>query len=111
MTPDPWSLNAPVEIRCSRSNQLRENIAFAQNLDVFAIDFNVGPSVFAEQHFIADANAHLAPLAAVEQSPRACRLDLPALRLLLGGVRQNDSTSSGGFGIERFHDDTIIERL
>src|SRR4029077_1505951 len=68
--------------------QLRQNIALAQNLDVFPIDFDVRSAVLAEQDLVADDDAHLAPVAGVEQSPRPHGLHFPALRFFLRGVRK-----------------------
>jgi hypothetical protein len=52
-----------------------------------------------------------AALAAVVDTARAGRDDLALLRLLLGGVRDDQTEGGGGLGFERLDEDAVLERL
>ena len=44
-----------------------EDVAFAEDFDFLAIDFDFGSAVLAEEDFIADDHAHCRAVAAFEQ--------------------------------------------
>ena len=67
-------------------------------------------AVLAVDHFVADLHRELAAVAAIEQLARAGRDHFAALRLFLGGVRQNDAARGDFFGFERIDHDAIVQR-
>src|SRR5579871_2980704 len=94
----------------SRStDDLRQNVALAQDLDILSFDLDVGPAVLAEQNLVADLDADPASLAAVQEAAGADRFHLPTLRLLLSGIRQNNSTRRRRLGAQRFDNNPVIQ--
>jgi hypothetical protein len=104
ITAGPPAVHSPLQ-----STKLGENIAFTKNLDIDTFNFDVGSAVLAEQNFVANANADSTTLTTVEQSARANCHDFATLRLFASSVRQNDSASSGFFGVDRFNNNAIVK--
>ena len=70
------------------ANDLRENVGLAEDLVLFAVDFDFGAAVFAVDDFVADFDGEFAAAARIEQLAGARGDDLAALRLFLGRIWQ-----------------------
>src|SRR5262245_59903458 len=92
------------------ADNLREDVALAEDLVYIAVDFDFGAAVLAEDYFVADFDRKLAAVARVEELARAGGDDFAALRLLLRCIGQDDAASVHFFGFEGLDDDAIIER-
>src|SRR5579871_4794850 len=91
-------------------HNLRENIALAHDLDFLPVDLDVVAGVAAVQNLVALADVERVTLAVVVHLARADREDAATLRLLLGGVRQQDATGGLRFGFERLDHHTVVQR-
>mgnify|MGYP006961463007 CR=1 FL=1 len=60
---------------------------------------------------VADGDVQRHAVALVVDATRAHREDLALLRLLLGGVRDDQAGGGGLLGLERLDDDAVLERL
>src|SRR5579872_7564240 len=74
-------------------------------LDTIDFDFGTGP--FAEQDAVTDLDVDRDKLAALVAAAGSDGNDLALLRLLLGGVRNDDATSGLRFGIESLDDNAV----
>src|SRR5262249_5980341 len=87
-----------------RTNQLldnlRQDVGFAEDLDLLAVHLDLGAGILAEEHFVPLGDADRRPLAGVEQLPRPDRQDLAALRLLLGRIRQHNAAGRLLLGLD-----------
>ena len=100
------SLKRPVTLqltthRACLADDLRQNVALAEDLVLFAVDFDFGAAVLAVDDFVADFDRELAAVAAIEQLAGADGDDLAALRLLLaasGSTMPPAVTSSASRG-------------
>ena len=86
-----------------------ENVALAQDEKRLAVDDDLGAAVLSVQDLVADLDVHRHALAFVEPA-RADGEDLALLRLLLGGVGDEQSTAGLLCFFERPHHDAIGER-
>src|SRR4051794_33009820 len=89
---------------------LRENVRLAEDLVLFAVDFDFRSTVLAEDHFVANGDRKLTAVARIEQLARARRYDLPTLRLFLSRIRQHDPASRHLFSLQRLNNNPIIQR-
>jgi hypothetical protein len=87
----------------------RENIALAEDLVFFAVDFDFGAAVFAEDYFVADFHGELATVAGIEELARTGGDYFAALRLLLGCIWQHNAAGGHLFGFEWLDYDSIIK--
>src|SRR5690349_16173857 len=94
---------------CALADDLRENVAFAHDLEFFAVDFDFRAAVLAEDHFVTDFHGELAAAARIQKLAWAGRHNLAALWLLLSSVRQHDAASRHLFSLERLDNNTIIK--
>src|SRR6266404_3636669 len=75
-----------------------------------AIDFDLGARPFAEQDAVADLDVDRDELAALVAAARSNGDDLALLRLLLGGVGNDDATSGLRLGIDSLDDNAVVKR-
>src|SRR6266508_2665211 len=69
----------------------RQDVRFLQDQQLVALDLDLGPRVLGVEDDVAGLDLRLDPLALVVQAARADGQDGALLRLLLGGVRQDDA--------------------
>src|SRR5262249_34965885 len=73
------------------------------------IDLDLGPRPLAEQHTVADLEIDRDQLAGLVPAPGADGNDLSLLRLLLGGIGDDDAAGSLLFGFDARHNDAIVQ--
>ena len=81
----------------------------AHDLVIGAFDLDLGAGVLAEQDGVAALDREGGALARVEQLAGADGDHLPALRLLLGRVGEDDSASRLVGSLERLDQDAIVK--
>src|SRR5205814_8643421 len=90
---------------------LREHVARGENEILLAVDLDLGAAVLGVDDLVADCDVHGDALALFEP-PGAHGNDLTLLRLLLGGVRDDDPARCLLLCFfERPDDDPVLERL
>src|SRR6266566_1485165 len=75
-----------------------------------AIDFDLGARPFAEQDAVADLDVDRDQLAGLDAAAGANGDDPPLLRLLLGGVGNDDATGGLRLGIDSLDDNAVVKR-
>jgi hypothetical protein len=89
-----------------------ENIACRKDEVLLTVVFDLGAAVLAVDDDIADADVERDTLLAVlVETTRANRQDFALLRLLLGGVGDNETGRRGLLGIEGLDENPVLERL
>src|SRR5256714_1048169 len=91
-------------------DQHPHNVALFHDEVIDGIDFGLGARPFAEQDAIADANVDRDELAALVAAAGSNGDDLALLRLLLGGVGNNDATSGLRLGVDALDDNAVVKR-
>src|SRR5262245_50779763 len=91
--------------------QLREDVALAEDLEFLAVHLDVGAAVLAVQDGVADLDREGDAVAVVVELAGTGGDDLPLLRLLLGGVRQQDAAGGLLLGLSRLDHHAVVERL
>jgi len=94
-----------------RSDDLGEDITFAKDLDLGAVDLDVHASELAVENLVANDNGHRNPVTTLEQSAGANGDDGAALRFFLSSIGQYDPTRGGFLGTERLDNDSIVQRI
>src|SRR5437762_5661769 len=90
---------------------LREHVARGENEVLVAFDLDLGAAVLGVDDAVADLQSHRDKLAVLEAAG-ADGHDLTLLRLLLGGVRDDDPAGRLlRLFLERPDDDPVLERL
>src|SRR3954469_16950405 len=85
----------------------REHVAGRENQVLLTGVLDLGTAVLAVENGVADLDVERDPLLAVVVEPaRADSEDLALLRLLLGGVRDDQAGGRRLLGVERLDDDT-----
>src|SRR5690349_15524842 len=87
----------------------RQDLALLDDLELLAVDLDVGAAVLRVDDDVAHLDRGLDHAAVGEQPAAADRHDLAARRLLLRGVRQQDAARRLLLGLERLDDDVIAE--
>src|SRR6185437_301296 len=88
----------------------REQVARRQDEVLLVVVLDLGAAVLAVEDDVALLDVELDALA-VLPAARAHGQDDALLRLLLGGVRDDEAGGSGLLGVERLDDDAVLERL
>src|SRR5205823_7224450 len=83
----------------------REDVAGVQQQQVVAVVAHLGAAVLAEDDDVALGDVERDALAVVVDAARAGRDDLALLRLLLGGVRDDQTEGGGGLCFQRLDED------
>src|SRR5438034_3928701 len=91
-------------------DQHPHNVALFHDEVLDVIDFDLGARPFPEQDAIADPNVDRDELAALVAAAGSNGDDLALLRLLLGGVGNDDATSGLRFGIDSLDCNTVVTR-
>src|ERR1700730_3241072 len=91
-------------------HDLGENVALSQDLDFFAVHFDVIARVTAVEHFIALGHGRFGSLAVFQKFSGTYCQHPAALRLLFRSVRQQNPAGRLFLCLERFHDDTVVQR-
>src|SRR5688572_3683586 len=77
------------------SGEHAEDVVLAQDHVIDAVDLDFGAAVLADEHAITLLDVERDDLAFLGLAARAHRHHLTLLRLLLGGVRNDDSAANG----------------
>src|SRR3954454_17545982 len=85
------------------------DIRFLHDDEVLAVDLDLGAGPLPEQDAIASLHVERHELAALIASPRPGGDDLPFLRLLLRGIRNDDATLRLLFGIDAADHDAVVK--
>src|SRR5690606_5234461 len=86
-----------------------ENVALLHDQQLLAVDLDLGAGPFAEQDAITGFHIERDEFTLLVAGTWASRDDLALLRLLLGGVGNDDAAGRLLLGIEAAHDDTVME--
>ena len=89
----------------------RENVAFAQDEQFLAIHLDLGAGIFGEQYLVADLQIHGHTLAFFVAVARTHRQNFAFLRLLFGGLWQDDPARSDLFLFDRFDNHASAQRF
>src|SRR5207247_3079911 len=88
-----------------------EDVLFAEDLELLALDLDLGAGVLAVVDDVAGLDGEGDALAVLELSARSDGDHLALVRLLLRGVGKDDSPRSLLFGRERAHDHPVAQWL
>src|SRR5256886_8213517 len=91
-------------------DQHPHNVALFHDEVLDAVDFDLGARPFAEQDAVADLDVDRNELAALVAAAGSNGDDLALLRLLLGGVGNDDATSGLRLGIDSLDDNAVVKR-
>src|SRR4051794_31276030 len=124
-----WTLVAPNELARLASLQLAatrhlegtgrmpalsgdhaHDVGLLHDQEVLAVDAHFGARPLAEQHPIAGFDVELDDLAAVVPGSRTDGDDFALLRLLLGGVRNDDAAFGLLLRVDAADHDTVVQR-
>jgi hypothetical protein len=86
------------------------DVALLHDQEILAIDAHLGARPFAEQHPVADLDVERLNLASLIPGARAGGNDLALLRLLLGGVWNDDPAFGLLLGVDAADDYTVMQR-
>src|SRR3954449_1562709 len=91
---------------------LGKDVGLAQDQQVLAVDLDLGAAVLAVQDGVALRDVERnALVAVVVEAAIADGDDLAALRLLLGGVGEDDAAGGRLLLLDRSHNQAIAQRL
>src|SRR5262245_3134980 len=118
-----WPPRAPeLDMRCSAgrralllllaARELGEHVAARQHEEVLTVDGDLGAAVLRVEDDVAGGDVHRDQLTGlVRATARSDGEHLTLLRLLLGGVRDDEAAHGRLLGLARPNDDAILERL
>src|SRR5581483_8701130 len=86
-----------------------ENVAFLHDQEVLAIELDLRARPLAEQDPVAGFDVERDELALLVAAAGAGGDNLAFLRLLLGGVGNDDAASRSFLGFDAAHDDAIMQ--
>src|SRR3954451_16296356 len=87
-----------------------EDLVFAQNHEVVAVDLDLTAGVLAHENLVALFDVHGRALAFIVELAGTDGDHFGLLRLLLGGVGNDDSTPDLLLGLETLDQNTIVQR-
>src|SRR5881227_3595782 len=93
------------------AHDLGQDVALAQDQNVVGADLDLGPAVLGEDDLVTLLHVHLDVIAVLVPCARAYRKDAAALRLLLGGVGQDDPAHRRLLLLEGLDDEAVSKRL
>src|SRR3954462_12064518 len=105
------SLSSSFLDRGAVADDLRQDVRLAQDQNLVGAELDLGAAVLAENDLVALFDVHGDVLAVFVAGARADRQDAAALRLLLGGIRQDDAADRRFLFFEDLYDQAIAERL
>src|SRR4051794_20874279 len=82
-----------------------QHVFLAHDHELFAVEFDFGSGVAGEDDFVAFLDVDRGALAAVQALAFPDAQHLPAARLFLGGVRQDDSTLGFALSLDALDED------
>ena len=82
----------------------------AEDLDLLAVDLDLGAGILAEEDLVALDDADRGSFARVEHLAGADREDLAALGLLLGGVGEHDAARGLLLGFNLLDHNAVFKR-
>src|SRR5215467_1368491 len=85
------------------------DVGLLHDQEFLAVELDLGARPFAEQHPVARLHVDRDQLAGLVAAARADGDDLAFLRLLLGGVRDDDAAGGLLLGIDAAHDDAVMQ--
>ena len=88
-----------------------EHVARREHQVLLAGVADLGAAVLGVQHHVALGDVDRDAVALVVDPARADGEDGALLRLLLGGVGNDDAGRGGGLGLQRLDDDAVLQRL
>src|SRR3954468_1782438 len=77
---------------------------------LIAVELDLGAGPLAEQHAVAGLHAHRRQVALLAAGTRANRQDLALHRLLLGGVRDDQTALGLRLFLDALDNDTVVQR-
>src|SRR5215213_8231017 len=86
------------------------DVAFLHDQELVAVELDLGAGPLAEQHPVADLDAHRRQLALVAAGARADGQDLALHRLLLGGVGDDQPALGLLLFLDALDDDAVVQR-
>jgi len=92
------------------ASQDAEDFVFLHDEEVFAIDLDLGAAPLAEEDAVAGLDVERDAFAVVLRLAVPGGDDLALLRLLLGGVGNDDATSGLRLGIDSLDDNAVVKR-
>src|SRR5437764_1429659 len=85
------------------------DVGFFHDQEFLTVELDFGARPLAEQHAVATLDVDRDQLAALIAAARADGDDLAFLRLLLGGVGNDDAAGGLGFGIDTADDHAVVQ--
>src|ERR1700743_2105764 len=104
-----WSAKRRLRARCLLLDD-GEEVFFAHHEQFVAVDLDGLAAVLAEQHAIADLDVQDDEVALVIALARAHGQDFALIRLLGGGVGDDDARGGLGFLFQALDDNTVVQR-
>src|SRR6185312_6462136 len=104
----PWFFLSPMDEGLA---ELRQHVRLTQDEQVVPLDGYLGASVFGVEDLVALRDVERAAAAVLVDGAIADGDDLPLLRLLLGGVGENDAASGRRLLLDRLDDQPVPEGL
>src|SRR5882757_3212545 len=90
--------------------QHAHDVGLLHDQEFLAIELDLGPRPFAEQHTIADLEVGRDQLAGFVAAARTDRRDFALRGLFLGAVWNDDAALGLFFGVDTFDHDTVMQR-
>src|SRR5690606_11180360 len=112
MPKHPGLLNLlTAEFVWNSANDDGEDVASREHEVLVGAELHLGAAVLAVQNAVADGDVDRNTVAAVVDTAGANGHDLALLGLLLGGVRDDQTTRGGLLCLDLLDDDAVFERL
>src|SRR5208337_1313340 len=92
-----------------RSANHTHDVGLLHDQEFLAVDLDFGAAPLAEQDLVASLDVHRGELAALVAATGADGDDLALLRLLLGGVRNDDAAFRLFLAVEATDDDAVMQ--
>src|SRR5271166_4022573 len=92
-----------------RSANHTHDVGLLHDQEFLAVDLDFGAAPLAEQDLVAGLDVHRGELAALVAAAGTDGNDLTLLRLLLGGVRNDDATFRLFLAVEATDDDAVMQ--
>src|SRR5690606_39193428 len=89
----------------------RQHVASGEHEVLLATELHLGAAVLGVEHLVTDGDVERNAVAVVVDAAGAHGDDLALLRLLLGGVRDDQTRRGDLLGFDLLDDDAILERL
>src|SRR5262245_41008275 len=99
----------PSSGRGSRSGDHAHDVGLLHDQELLAIELDLGARPFAEQHAVTRLDVDRNQLSGLVAAAGPNSNDLTFLRLLLGGVRDDDAALGLLFGIDTLHDRAVVQ--